>query len=480
MNIKSIVKSCKVLMLATMFLALSSCNDSLLDINIDPNNPTAVPAENLLTQAQFTLFNTMQGTGLNQGWGMLMVQHWAQNEYTQQSIYVVDGNSFDGSWTTFYAGILNELKLARDIVAGNDGAAQIQANQLAIIDLLSAYTFQVIVEMWGDIPYTQALNPEFPNPAYDSEELIIKDLLTKMDAAVASMTPSASSFNSGDIVFNGDVAAWKRLGASMLLRFAMRVSDVDSGLADQYVKKAIGYGVIASNDDNGVFTFSDDPALANPLYVNNILGNRDDYAVTDILINTLADKGDPRLTVYAKPIPSGDIVGMPYGLMDSEAFALKDGTSRPATIREIRAPHIIMDYAETSFLLAEAVERGYTSGDAGEHYANGVTASMNFWGIDDADSIAAYIAANGYDSANWKASIGGQKWLAFYGSGIQAWAEQRRLDQPVLPVPAAADIPNIPVRLPYPISEEERNGTQLRAITSNPNDMSTKLWWDVN
>lgn len=480
MNIKSIFKSCKVLMLATMFLAVSSCNDSLLDINIDPNNPTSVPAENLLTQAQFSLFNSMQGTGLNQGWGMLMVQHWAQNEYTSTSIYVVDGNSFNGTWTTFYAGILNELKVARGIVAGNDGAAQIQTNQLAIIDLLSAYTFQVLVEMWGDIPYTEAINPEFPNPAYDSEEFIIKDLLTKMDAAVASMIPSAGSFNSGDIVFNGDVAAWKKLGASMLLRLAMRVSDADSGLADQYVKKAIGYGVIASNDDNGVFTFSDDPSLANPLYVNNILGNRDDYAVTDILVNTLVDKGDPRLTVYAKPIPSGDIVGMPYGLMDSEAFALKDGTSRPATIREIRAPHIVMDYAETSFLLAEAVERGYTGGDAAEHYANGVAASMNFWGIEDADKIAAYIAANGYDSANWKKSIGEQKWLAFYGSGLQAWAEQRRLDQPVLPVPAAADIPNIPVRLPYPISEEERNGNQLKAITSNPNDMSTKLWWDVN
>jgi hypothetical protein len=480
MKIKSIYKSCKIMVLATMLLAVSSCNDSLLDINVDPNNPTSVPAENLLTQAQFTLFNSLQGTGLNQGWGMLMVQHWAQNEYTSGSIYVVDGNSFDGSWTTFYSGILNELKLARQIITDGDGVGQVTTNQLAIIDLLSAYAFQTVVEMWGDVPYTEALSAEFPNPNYDSEEAIIKDLLAKMDAAVASMSASAGSFSSGDIVFDGDVASWKKLGASMLLRLAMRVSDVDSGLADQYVKKAIGYGVIASNDDNGVFTFSDDPSLANPLYVNNILGNRDDYCVSEILVNTLKEKEDPRLTVYAKPIPSGEIVGMPYGLMDSEAFALKDGTSRPATIREIRAPHIVMDFAETSFLLAEAVERGYTGGDAAEHYANGVTASMNFWGIDDADKIGAYVAANAYDSGNWKKSIGEQKWLAFYGSGVQAWAEQRRLDQPALPVPAAADIPNIPVRLPYPISEDERNGNQLKAVTSNPNDMSSKLWWDVN
>ena len=105
---------------------------------------------------------------------------------------------------------------------------------------------------------------------------------------------------------------------------------------------------------------------------------------------------------------------------------------------------------------------------------------MNYWGIDDSDAIKAYIGNNPYNASNWKESLGWQKWIAFYMNGPQAWAEWRRLDYPELEVPAAATNPAVPVRLPYPISEQTRNGTSLGNVTDNPDDLNKKMWWDVN
>ena len=131
-------------------------------------------------------------------------------------------------------------------------------------------------------------------------------------------------------------------------------------------------------------------------------------------------------------------------------------------------------------MLAEAYQRGILTGNAANAYANGVTASMNYWGIDDVAAIAGYISNNAYDSANWKNSIGTQKWVALYMNGFQAWNEWRRLDFPQLSAPAAAQMNTIPVRMPYPLSETQSNSSQLEKVTSNPGDMTTKVWWDVN
>ena len=242
----------------------------------------------------------------------------------------------------------------------------------------------------------------------------------------------------------------------------------------------MNYGPIESSADNALYQFDENPAVANPLYVDNAINNRDDFCSFPMfLINKLIELKDPRLPSYAEVTNSGEFEGLPYGLTDAEAFALKSLTSRPSdVVRSADAPHVVMDFAEISFLMAEAVERGFISGDAAQFYNDGVRASLEYWGY--ADAADDYITANPYDASNWKASIGEQKWLAFYMNGPQAWAEWRRLDYPQLAVPTAAVISVIPVRLPYPISEETRNGTALSAATSDINDLTQKLWWDVN
>ncbi|MGK0137887.1 MAG: hypothetical protein ACI9DJ_001341 [Algoriphagus sp.] len=477
---KSIFNKSWLLAVAFMGVFLPSCEE-VTDINVDPNNPVFVPAQNLLTQAEYTLYNRLHSRALNAEWGMLMVQQWSQNEYAEDSRYVVDANTFDASWSSLYSNVLNELKVAKSLIDADENIpAPIKANQLAIVDILSADAFHTATDLWGDIPYTEALSPEFPNPSYDSQSAVYTSILVKLDAAVAALNVSSPSFATGDIIYGGDVASWKKAGASLLMRAAMRVSDVDQALASQYILKAAGYGVITSNSENALFEFdAGDPTLSNPLWIDNVINNRDDFAVSDVLVSTLVAAGDPRLPVFSSLNAEGIIRGLPYGLTDAESFALKSVTSRPsAMVRSAGMPHVIIDAAEVAFMTAEAIERGIIPGDAAAAYAAGVTSSMEYWGI--TDGVAGYLENNAYDAANWKKSIGTQKWIAFYMNGLQAWSEWRRLDFPVLDVPADAVISSIPVRLPYPISEDTNNGSALDAATQDINNITTKLWWDVN
>ncbi|MFB0948153.1 MAG: hypothetical protein ACI9V1_002123 [Spirosomataceae bacterium] len=479
---KSIIKKSWLLGVVLLSVALPSCED-VTELNVDPNQPVSVPAANLLTQAEYSLYNLQQGTGLNAGWGLLMTQQWAENEYADGSRYEVDANTFNGSWGTFYTGVLNELNVARTIIEADANVpADIKTNQIAIVDIITVDAFHSVTDMWGDIPYSEALSTEFPNPKYDAQSEIYPAMLAKLDGAVASLNAASGSFSSGDIIWNGNVAAWKKTGASLLMRMAMRVSDVDAALAQQYITKAAGYGVITSNAENALFVFdSSDPQLSNPLWNNVNIANRDDFAVSDVLVEKLTAMGDPRLAVFAAETPSGTIVGMPFGLTDANAFALKSQTSRPSDmVRSAGMPHVIIDAAEVAFMTAEAIERGFLSGDAEAAYNEAVTLSMAYWGITDADALAGYLEANAYTANSWKESIGNQKWVAFYMNGLQGWAEQRRLDFPVLEVPAQAVISTLPKRLPYPISEDTNNGAALDATTSDINNITDKLWWDVN
>ncbi len=471
-----------MLIFGVCLLAFNGCQD-ITDLNIDPNNPTAIPAENLVTQAQYELAERMWGRNYNAEWTMLVVQQWSQNEYAEDSRYVVDGNSFDGMWQDVYANMLQELKTAGDLVSANSGlAAGVKANQLAIINILEACAYSLLADGFGDIPYSQALNAdEYPSPGYDNQQAIYTGLIEKLRNAVSSIDTGSASFASGDIIYAGDAASWKAFGNSMLLRLAMRMSNVDQAAATS-VLSGISGDFIGGNYQNALFRFDANPDIANPLYVDAAINGRDDFCVSDVLVNALVERNDPRLTAYAAQTNTGEYIGMPPGLTDAEAFALKPTTSRPAAgVREATAPAVFIDYAEVQFLLAEAYERGLLSGDAEAAYNAGVTASMEYWGFDDsAGAITDYLAANPYDSGNWKAVLGMQKWLAYYMNGPQAWAEWRRLGEPQLAVPAAADIPTIPVRLPYPISEQTRNESALNAVTSDPGNLTTRLWWDMD
>ncbi len=478
-----------IAMLAAVFM-LVSCDD-LTDLNIDPNEPTDVPAINLITEGEYQINRHLWSRAMNAEWGMLMAQHWAQNEYTEEQRYDLDGADTDVMWAEFYAGSASEagslinFSTARNMIVEDPNLTdEVRANQLAIVDILMSYAYQNLTDVFGDVPYSQALSSEFPQPAYDSQQSIYNGILMTLSSAVGSIDEAAgvgTSFGGGELIYSGDMAKWKKFGTSLMLRAAMRIADADAGTAQTYVQQAAGGDLITDNADNALWVFSPEASIANPLFDDNVTQNRDDFNISKELVDALNAAGDPRLNAYASPTPAGDIVGLPYGLNDQDAFALKATTSRPSDrVRQATEPAVMIDAAEVHFLLAEAVQRGMITGDAAQLYADGIAQSMNYWGISDQAAIDDYVSANAYDGSNWKASLGLQKWFAFYMNGLQAWAEHRRLDEPqLLPAPAGL-INSIPVKLPYPVDEQATNGANLNAVTSNPDDLTARMWWDVN
>ncbi|UAM98482.1 SusD/RagB family nutrient-binding outer membrane lipoprotein [Polaribacter litorisediminis] len=476
------MKNIKLYTLLILSIALFyKCDDGLSELNIDPNSAVQVAPETLLSTAQYTFYNALHGTGINSGWGLLMVQYWAENEYTDDSRYNQDITSFGGTWSAMYANVLKELDAAKTLVDAQNVSDAIKNNQKAIIDVMSAQVYAFMTDGFGSVPYTEALG-EDTSPAYDSQEVIYKGILETLDNASKSFNTSAPSFNSGELVYNGNVASWIKFTNSLMLRYAMRIVDVDPATANTYINIASA-NLMDDNSDSGLFVFDSNPARANPMFRNAspLVSNRDDFAVSEYLVQTLEGLGDPRLAEFAKETATGDFVGMPYGLVDNAATALKPSTSRPNdNVRAATAPHVIMSYSEVQFLLAEAYQRGSLTGNAADAYSNGVSASMNYWGINNATAIEAYVTSNPYNAANWKESVGVQKWIAFYMNGFEAWNEWRRLDYPVLAVPADAVIQSIPVKMPYVLAETQTNSASLNAVTSTPANMTTKVWWDVN
>ena len=465
---------------AIISISFLSCSDDLSDLNTDPNSATSVDPSALLSRAQYILYDRVHGRNLNLEWGMRMVQYWTQNEYTEESRYDVDENSFNSSWQSIYSEVLNELKIAKELVSLESGSEAIKTNKSNVIDVMMVQAYMILTDGFGDIPYTQSLDPSITLPSYDSQESIYKDLLVRLKNAATTFDTTAGSFSSGDLIYGGDVTHWKKLTHSLMLRAAMRVSDADSELAKEYVITAAS-DLISSNAQQALFVFDSAIERSNPMYRNVVEDSRDDFCVTEYLVTELNSTGDPRRDMFARvddKVPT--IIGMPYGLSDEAASNLKSTRSRPSDdVRSATSPHVIISHAEVKFLLAEAYERGYLAGDAEAAFNAGVNSSMEYWGVESSDA-ATYLAANPYDSADWKSSIAWEKWVNFYTNGYEAWSEFRRLDSPSLVVPALAEVPSVPTRLTYPQSEVSNNSAHLEKVTTNPGEITTKLWWDVN
>jgi len=470
----------KIIAIFLSVFLLGACTEDFEDVNTDPNEPTSVPAENLFTQAQFALSDRMWGRAMNFEFAMLMVQHFSQNEYAEDSRYNQNPSTFNTSWQSFYSSGLIDLTEAKRLVEEDETITDaVRNNRLAQISIMRVWAFQIVTDIWGDVPFSEAMNPEeFPNPSYDSQEDIYNSLLSDLNAAIGMINTGAAGFGSGDIIYGGSMEMWGKFANSLKVKVGMRMADIASSTASTAVSEAFNssLGVISSNDESAEFVFSSDQRIANPFYVDAL--TRDDFCISEKLVAEMNGTGDPRLSAYAKPNSNGVINGLPYGLTDAQAFSLKPASSRPDdAIRAATAPAKLITYAEVEFFRAEAIQRNFISGDDEAAYNNAVTASMEEWGVSSTDA-ASYLASNPYNAANWEASIGYEKWVALYTQGIEAWAERRRLDEPSLDVPEAAVIDVIPVRAMYPAVEAEANGENLSAVGFN--DLQTKMWWDVN
>ncbi|CAM3297959.1 SusD/RagB family nutrient-binding outer membrane lipoprotein [Aequorivita lipolytica] len=468
----------KLILILTAAVFAASCSDSLEDLNQNIKDPTAVSGESLFASAEKQLADQITTPNVNLNNLRLWTQQWQETTYPDESNYDQATRPIpDNHWREMYRDVLRDLKEASINIAAtdNDISNPLKPNKLAIIEILNVYAWSNLVETYGDVPYTEALDIDNLLPKYDDGLTVYKDLLVRLTAAINSMDTSKGSFT-GDVekVYAGDVASWKKFGNTLKLRMGIILADVDGGAAKAAVESAVASGVFTSNADDAGYNYTS-PPNGNPLNNNLVLSNRNDYVGAKTMIDKMNELEDPRRGQFYTEI-NGEFVGGVIG--DQTVYS--DYSHVTPSILDGDYPGWLLQYAETEFLLAEAAARGYSvGGDAESHYIAGITASFDFWG---ADGIADYLAKPdvAYDSANWRESIGTQAWLALYNRTFAPWLSIRRLDFPILVEPLDPES-GYPVRYPYPVSEINLNNSNYEeAASAIGGDVTeNKLFWDV-
>ena len=477
----------KIILIIFLTAIFVSCNDRLEEMNKPTKGAVEVPAEPLFTNGLNEMFYMMNNSDVNINVFRLYAQYWAQTTYPDESQYnMVGRRNPDNFWRRGYRDALQDLEEAKRIT--NETwqklpiSEAVRDNRIAIIEITKVYTYAILVDAFGAIPYSEALDQDVLQPKYDNGADVYNALITSLDAAIAMMDDAEEGFSADqDPVYEGDAAAWKKFGNSLKLKLAINIADVDAAKAGTMVTQAIASGIFESNDDNASITYLDAFPNTNPIHEDLVQSGRADYVAANTLIDKLNALNDPRIEVFAEPIADGTYVGGIYGTNNTYAQKSHVGD----VFHDPTLEGLILDYAEVEFLLAEAKERGLTvAGTAAEHYNAAITASMEYWGVDDAD-ITAYLAqpsvAYATAAGTWKQKIGTQHWIALYNRGFEGWSVWRRLDFTGFNVPPLLTYNDIPNRFIFPIEEATLNGTNLDAaiqMIGGADNVQTRVFWD--
>jgi hypothetical protein len=504
----------KLLIIISVFMVFSACS-KLEDLNKNTKDFTVVPGEALYNGATRALINQLHTCNVNSNNTMLFVQHWAETTYPDESRYDMVTRPIPANhMNTMYRNVLMNYKEAvkafdaLPILEGTpttEAQKKQRANELAIIEVMSVLAWSNLVETYGDMPYSEALDISNPAPKYDDALTIYKDLISRLDAAIGKMDVSAigmpgSGATAHDNIFcttttTGSTAKWKKFANTLKLRMGIMLADVDAAYAKTVVESAAPNVFVSG--DKAALTYLASSPNQNPLYTELVASGRSDFVVTSVLIDAMQPTSptpahsvlsvtvtDPRLAFYATK--TGDPAVYKGGKQGSPNSYNSFSHVLNATAATTTTPVVIMDYAEAEFLLAEAVERGFAVGGTAEtHYNNAVTASITSWGATAAQA-AAYLAQPtvAYTTAvgTWKQKIGTQAWLAYWLRGMTNWTTFRRLDYPILTAPAGhvEGIDKVPTRYTFAVSEQTLNGANYTAAAAKIGGDTplTKIFWD--
>lgn len=473
----------KILIICLSIVILTACD--LTSLNVDTKNPTEVPAGTLFANATVELFDYMVSTNVNENNLRLWSQYWTQTTYTDESNYeLVERNANGRLWDKLYATVIRDARAAKTIIQADkvllDDEKRIQS---AMCDLLEVYSMHVLVDLFGNVPYTEALQIAEGNvtPKYDDAKAIYTDLLARL-ATISNDLNGNSGMGANDLIYGGDAAQWKKLANSLRLRMAIRLADTDATAAKTAAEAAIAAGVFTSMSDDFELAYQDAPPNTNPVWEDLVQSGRSDFVVANTIVDYMNTMNDPRRSAYfTLATDSTEYKGGTYGA--SNSFA---SNSRPGTLMySTTMPGTLLDYTEVEFLLADAAARGYTvTGTAEDHYNAGIENSIMEWGGSATDASTYLAQADvAYTTAagTWKEKVGYQKWLAMYNRGFEGYATYRVYDAPTLNV--AAGIGTLPpTRFTYPTDEYSLNKASIEAAaTAIGGDVpTTKIFWDAN
>ncbi len=385
----------------------------------------------------------------------------------------------------------------------------------------------------GDIPLSEALKGlEVKEPKYDSQKEVYLQVLTWLDQANTELKQLIAANDlslGGDFYYNGDLSKWRKAVNTLKLRVLISLSKHDSD-AELKVKQRFAevmnnpaeFPVMGSNGDNMNYVYNGSTQIY-PTNPGNRGFDKGRYNLTETYVKGLTDRNDPRVFVIANPakakinagVSASDLaafVGAPAGeSLDDMTVKAGNGVysfanqKRYYTTLTGPEPGVQLAYWELCFSVAEAINRGWVTGDAKAYYENGIKASMAFYGIADGTQIPVYESDNDNQIGTATASVTDylsgtsvayagnnatgltqiltQKYLAFFqNSGQEAYFNYRRTGVPAFHAgPGTGNSSVIPKRWLYPTSETFYNESNLKAALqaqfgSAVDDVDNELW----
>ena len=478
----------KYINLLIVVVLLSSC-ESFLDVNEDPNNPTVVTPDLVLPVAQKFTANLIDGSDLGgrraNTIGNMMMYNWSQADgyawYPDEFKYLVTSNFYSSIFSDSYTQALKQYQILTQL----EGRYE---NYKAIGMIMKAYHFQLLVDFYGDVPYSEALlRKENATPKYDDAQAIYTDLLVQLTDAISLIKNANNQIQPGsdDIMFQGDMTKWIQFANTVKLRIAVRESNTTeiaaiyaegSGFIESDVLVNPGYLVVAGKqnpfwelygaDVNGAATSTNKATCA-----------------TDYILEYLNGNNDPRIDyIYEKP-ETGHL-GVPQGLLDYDTPVVdaympeKVSNLGPGLLKGATAGACIFTLAESYFNQAEAALNQPSVGNPKSLYESGITASFAYLGATNASAYynQAIKNVNYSSSTNKLEAIITQKWIAVNGiTAEQSWFDYSRTGFPAnLPKSDQSTAADRPVRLFYTAGEYSANGAN---VPSQPNAFTAKIFW---
>ncbi|GGM87841.1 hypothetical protein GCM10010967_20550 [Dyadobacter beijingensis] len=508
-------------------MCLTACDNGFEEMNTNPNAYTDPVIGSLFSYSIIktagdgdnnTLYANDKLSGcFVQYFASLNAWQWTGDKY----LYKQDYNK--GLFETAYSSELKETAQLISLLKDKPD----MSNMYHIARIWRVFILHRVTDMYGDIPYSQAglgYIESVYKPGYDSQDQVYAAMLGELEASAQALDAAKASFGGADFLYGGDAAKWKKFAYSLMLRLGMRLTKVDIGMAETWVKKAIAGGVMQSNAD--IAKLDHTGGSANNWNVNSYLlqggegvppsAQGKGYSkLNKTFIDHLKATKDPRLPFYStlwqgnadpaklaqtsapdvqKGLPGGydyttikDLIPNWTDNMQAEYSEININT-----IAALAAPTIFQAYSEVSLLLAEAALRKWTTGDVKTYYDNAVKASMESQALYPGNvtvtpaQIQAYLTANPYNATTLDAGmkqIHTQFWASHFMNNIEVYANWRRTGYPILvPTNYAGNETGgtIPRRLRYPESEASLNREAYSAAVSKqgPDLFTTRIWWD--
>ena len=514
--------------ITSMVLVFVSCAKDITELNVNKNAATDIDMAYLVSTGTLRIAGEYENTRANMLYAATMIQHTASTAgYFSGDKYFYNAQYSGAYMERHFTDVIRLFSQAIEKTKGDANLANI--NSTAVI--LRAFDLHRMTDLYGDIPYTQAgygLVEGDKNwfPKYESQKDVYASLVKDIKAARDKMSSSAKSMGNQDFLYGGDITKWKKFANSLLMRIAMRMSNVDASTAASVYKEAQASGAFSSNADNAHIKFAAGPQGINRNGLNDGYWNTYKYStdckISKTFIDWMKANNDPRLTIISGGIGSPNLEvpttwntkvedqeGMPNGytpsniaaaLSTDKADAYKKLTSQANRIFSMlnlkyldwEDPYILLTYGEVELMNAEAALKGWLTTSAETHFNNGVQAAIQNWAGFDASftrtkaDIDTYIAGRGFaaaSSANKLKLIGEEYWAATYLNDIESWSNWRRTGFPVLKPtndPNRFEVNEIPRRLIYWESEISSNPANYKiAIDRMGGDkFMTKVWWD--